>query len=50
MTCKHPGCNKQAIIYQQDGITVVACKKHFDILVNYLQRELLKEKHEKNFA
>jgi len=36
MCCKHPGCLKRAIVYERDGIKVVACKEHFKILIDYL--------------
>lgn len=41
--CKHPGCRRPAIVYKRDGITVVACKEHFKVLVDYLKEHLREE-------
>jgi len=38
--CKHPGCMQQAIVYKRDGIKVVACVKHWRILIDYLKEHL----------
>jgi hypothetical protein len=40
--CKHHGCDRRAIEYNRDGIEIVACKKHWEIIIDYLKNESIK--------